>query len=258
MNTENRGILYIVGIGPGGKEHLTVKAIRAIESSQVVVGYTGYIKLLSDMVDGKDVFSTGMTKEVDRCKFAIEMALSGKRVSLVCSGDSGVYAMAGLVLELVSRTYQSFEERAMLEIVPGVPAFVAASALLGAPLMHDFASISLSDRLTSWDMIQKRLIHASEGDFIIVLYNPKSKGRKEHLEKALKVVRQYRSSETPVGVVRNAMREGEEIILTKLSRIPYEKVDMNSLLIIGNSETYRWKDYMITPRGYSKKYEIFK
>ncbi|RMG71617.1 MAG: cobalt-precorrin-3B C(17)-methyltransferase, partial [Nitrospirae bacterium] len=184
MNTEHKGILYIVGIGPGGKEHLTVKAARAIESSQIVVGYTGYIKLISDMVDGKEVFSTGMTKEIERCKYSIEQALNGNRVSLVSSGDSGIYAMVGLVLELISHTYQSFGERAVLEVVPGVPAFVAASALLGAPLMHDFVSISLSDRLTSWDIIQKRLALASEGDFIIVLYNPRSKGRKEHLEKA--------------------------------------------------------------------------
>lgn len=249
----SKGILWVVGIGPGGKEHMTSAALAALNRAELVVGYTRYIDLIRDLIQGREIFETGMTKEIDRCRHAIEEAMNGKNVALVCSGDPGVYAMAGLVYELL-RTENIAELQ--VEVIPGIPALSACASVLGAPLMHDFASISLSDRLTPWEVIERRLHAAASSDFVIVIYNPRSRGRKDHLRRAVEIISSYRDGSTPLGVVKAATRQGEEWFITTLSEVPYEKVDMNTTLIIGNSSTYVWQNRMITPRGYEEKYDL--
>ncbi|RMG72663.1 MAG: precorrin-3B C(17)-methyltransferase [Nitrospirae bacterium] len=241
-----------MGIGPGAHEHITSKALNALQSADLVVGYTKYLDLIREIIKGKECFETGMTREIDRCRHAIEEAEKGRAVALVCSGDPGVYAMAGLVFDLLKA-----EDRVVdVEVIPGIPALSACASVLGAPLMHDFASISLSDRLTPWELIERRLHAAASSDFVIVIYNPRSRGRKEHLKRAVEIVLSYRDAKTPVGVVKAASREAEEWFITTLSEIPYERVDMNTTLIIGNSSTYVWQDRMVTPRGYEGKYNL--
>ena len=250
---------------------MTVRAKEAVEKSDTVVGYSTYIRLVKTLLDDKEVISTGMTTEVERCREAIRLAAEGRVVALISSGDPGIYGMAGLVLELLNEgseknphprplsrkgrgeregeTRLSFD----LEIIPGVPAVCSAAASLGAPLMHDFAVISLSDLLTPWELIEKRLGLAAEGDFVISLYNPRSKGRPENLAKALEIVRRHRDGATPVGVVKDSAREGERITVTTLKDIPVEDVDMTTIIIIGNSKSYSFLDYIVTPRGYKGK-----
>lgn len=245
-----RGAVYVVGIGPGDLAHLTVKAKSVIENAECVVGYTRYVSLVESLLAGKEVYATGMTHEVERCKKAIELAASGKRVAVVSSGDAGIYGMAGLVLELL----RSAPARADIdvEVVAGVPAFVSAASMLGAPLMHDFASISLSDLLTPWAVIEKRVEAAASADFVIILYNPKSSGRTEGLGRALDAVGRHRSATTPAGIVKNATRVGEKVVVTTLAGLTevYGEVDMLSIIIIGNSSTFVDNGVMITPRGY--------
>ena len=231
----------------------------------MVVGYKTYIDLIKNLISGKEIFSTGMTKEVDRCQKAIELALQGKKVAVVSSGDAGIYGMAGLVFELLQgsgvRGQGSANPAFLLphprspipvSVIPGVPAFCAAASLLGAPLMHDFASISLSDLLTPWEIIKKRLKMASEGDFVIILYNPKSKTRVSQIEETIDIISMHRDGNTPVGIVKNALREGEEIKITTLKEMPshYDFIDMSTILIVGNSATFISNNRMITPRGY--------
>jgi precorrin-3B C17-methyltransferase len=236
-----------VGLGPGGLEDLTLRAKAALEAADCVVGYTRYVELVKPLISGKEVFSTGMTHEVERCEKAISLAREGKLVAVVSSGDSGIYGMAGLIFELLSG-----DNSVAVEVIPGVPAFVAASSLLGAPLMHDFASISLSDLLTDWTLIETRCELAAKADFVIALYNPKSSKRVEGLGKALEVIGRYRQGSTPVGIVRNASRKDEEVIVTTLKEAPSfaEKIDMLTILIIGNSSTFSAGGHLITPRGY--------
>lgn len=234
--------LYVIGIGPGGREYMTLKAIETIERSDIIVGYTPYIDYLGDLVKGKEVFSTGMKGEIERCKLAIDKVRSGKNTAIISTGDAGLYGMAGPILEL--------KEEIEVEIIPGVTAAFCAASELGSPIMHDYASISLSNLLTPWEVIENRIEKAAEGDFVIAIYNPRSKGRKDHLEKAIDIILKYKSQETPVGIVKNSGRLNREIILTTLDNIDYEKVDMLSILIIGNSNTYIKDGYMITPRGY--------
>ncbi|KJR41618.1 cobalt-precorrin-3B C(17)-methyltransferase [Candidatus Magnetoovum chiemensis] len=249
---DRKGKLYVVGTGPGSIDYITVAARAAIEESDVVVGFNTYVSLIKEILGNKEIITTSMTQEKDRCETAINKALEGKTVSLVCGGDPGVYALAGLVLELV----KSYNEKGnicdslKIEIIPGVPALCSCAALLGAPLMHDFASISLSDRLTPWELIEKRLHTASSADFVICLYNPKSKGRKDHLTRALNIIKAYRKHETPVGIVKSAVRENEQIIITSLDNIPVDDVDMHSTVIIGNSTTFTYDKWIVTPRGY--------
>lgn len=268
---EDRGKIYIVGTGPGGIEHITPSAVSAIRDSDVIVGYGTYLNLIQDLINGKDVFSTGMTKEVERCKKAVELAMEGKKVSVISGGDPGIYAMAGLVFEMLKeRTWtQDSENHAScimhhasfapyqlppVEVIPGISALNACAARLGAPLMHDFACISLSDRLTPWELIERRLKAASASDFVIVLYNPKSKGRVEHLKKAGDIILRHRPPLTPVGIVRAAMRNEESMVITTLAGMSKEEVDMQTTVIIGNSQTFLWENRMITPRGYEEKF----
>jgi len=226
-----------------------------LKGCDVVVGYKRYIDLLSGLIKGKDVFSTGMTQEVERCQKAIEWAMEGERVALVSSGDAGIYGMAGLVFELLRVQGSRFKVQKSeipIEVIPGVPAFCAAGAFLGAPLMHDFASISLSDLLTPWETIKKRLEMASGGDFIIILYNPKSRNRTRQLEEAIEIISRYRKGNTPVGIVKDATRDGERVEITTLGEISrhYASIDMSTILIVGNSKTFTHSGRMITPRGY--------
>jgi precorrin-3B C17-methyltransferase len=237
------GKLYVVGIGPGGKEHMTLKALEAIEKCDVVVGYTFYIELIKDLVQGKRVIKTGMMGEIERCKKAIEEAGKGFDTCIISTGDAGLYGMAGPILELA----KDIE----VEIIPGVTSSFCAAAEVGAPIMHDFCTISLSDLMTPWKIIEKRLHMAAEGDFVIALYNPKSKGRSEHINKAIEIISKYKGLSTPVALVKNAGREGNEKHVLTLETIDYDFIDMMTVVLIGNSNTTIEKGKMITPRGYS-------
>ncbi|MCK4258129.1 MAG: precorrin-3B C(17)-methyltransferase [Halanaerobiales bacterium] len=240
------GMIYVVGIGPGSEDYLTPRARKAIINSDVIVGYKVYIELIQNLIQTQEVISNGMKQEIDRVKKVIELAKEGKTVSLVSSGDAGVYGMAGPVYQLAEEMGVDAE----IEVVPGVTAVLAAASRLGAPLMHDFVVISLSDLLTPWEKIVKRLHAAGEGDFVVSLYNPRSKKRRSHLIEAQEILLKYRKPETPVGIVWNGTREKEEMLVTTLAQIPHEEVNMFATLIIGNSETYISKGRIITPRGY--------
>ncbi|MBI5454055.1 MAG: precorrin-3B C(17)-methyltransferase [Deltaproteobacteria bacterium] len=244
-----KGSISVVGIGPGGLDHLTGKAIDALKRADRVVGYTRYIDLILPLIPGKAVFSTGMTGEVERCRKAIEFANAGDAVAVVSSGDAGIYGMAGLILELVEAESPGLK----VDVIPGVPAFAAASSILGAPLMHDFASISLSDLLTDRALIEERINAAAKADFVIVLYNPKSSKRVEGLSKAVEIILKYRGRETPVGIVRNATRDNESATVTTLGEAGghFDSIDMLTILIVGNSSSYVKSGRIITPRGYS-------
>jgi cobalt-precorrin 5A hydrolase/precorrin-3B C17-methyltransferase len=249
--------IYVVGTGPGNSEHITPYAREVIMKSEAVIGYGTYLDLITDLIKDKEVVSTGMTQEIDRCNTAVKLALSGKTVAVVSGGDPGIYAMAGLVLEIlreeerIRRVSASPCPRVAVEVIPGISALNAAASRLGAPLMHDFAVISLSDRLTPWELIEKRLDAAAMADFVIVLYNPKSMGRPEHIDKARAACLRYRSAETPVGIVKAAMRENEKVIITNLKDMLDHDIDMQTTVIIGNSTTFIWNNLLITPRGYT-------
>lgn len=233
--------LYVIGIGPGGLEHMTIKARKTIEESDIIVGYTKYLKMVEPLLEGKETYATGMRGEEDRCKKAIELA-QDKIVSVISTGDSGIYGMAGLILQL--------DNNANVEIVPGVTASSSAASVLGAPLMHDNCNISLSDLMTPYEAIKKRVKLAAEGDFVISLYNPRSKGRPHYLKECLDIVREYRDGNTPIGVVRNALRDDQCVHISTLGNFDEEIVDMMSIVVIGNSNTYIENERIITPRGY--------
>lgn len=241
--------IYVVGIGSGGKENMTFEAAEALNKSDVICGYTVYVDLVKDFTKGKEVISTGMTKEIDRCKMALDEAAKGKTVAVCCSGDSGVYGMAGLIYQL----WENYDEDIEIEVVSGVTAALSGSAVLGAPLTHDFAVISLSDLLTDWEVIEKRLYFASQADFSIVLYNPSSKKRADYLEKACDIMLKFKSPETVCGYVRNIGREGEEYEVMTLRKMRNQKLDMFSTVFIGNSQTKVIRGKMVTPRGYEKR-----
>ncbi|RLE11588.1 precorrin-3B C(17)-methyltransferase, partial [Candidatus Aerophobetes bacterium] len=240
--SHSQGRLYIVGIGPGNTSLLTLKAQKIIEESRVIIGYTTYIRLIDNLIKDKEVISYGMTQEVERAKYAIKRALSGDNVSLISGGDPGVYGMAGVVLQLLDKE----EDRIKIEIIPGVTAASSCAALLGAPLMHDFVVISLSDILTDSKLIEQRIELAARGDFVIVFYNPKSKKRVRPLKRAWEILMKYRSGNTIVGIVRNAQRENEEVVITTLKNMLLsKKIDMRTVVIVGNSKTYTKGKFMI-------------
>ena len=247
--------LYIVGLGPGGLEHMTGRARQALAEASVVAGYKTYLKHIEELISGKQILASGMTKEIDRAWAAIQSALDGAVTALVSGGDAGIYAMAPVVYELLhEKDIQTGLGGLEVEAVPGVPAVAAAGALLGAPLSHDFACISLSDRLTPWEVIEKRLHAATGADFVIALYNPRSKGRHWQLDRALEIIGQSREASTPVGLVRAAMRPEQSVELYSLSTAAGAEVDMSSILIIGNSNSFEHMGAMVTPRGYLAKY----
>ena len=212
-------MIYVIGIGPGCKDLMTQEAIKAMEDAEVIVGYKTYIDLVKEFIVDKEVVQNGMRKEIERCKEAIEIAKTGKKVAVISSGDAGIYGMAGLILELITKEDTDIK----VKVVPGVTASIGAAAVLGAPIMHDFCHISLSDLLTPWEVIEKRLRLAAEADFVICLYNPRSKGRSEH----------------------------ENKFICTFDTMDFERVDMTTMVIIGNKSTYIHDDLMITPRGYT-------
>ena len=243
------GKLTVVGFGPGGKEDMTLRAVHAIEDADIVTGYTTYVDLLKEFFPDKTYKATGMMKEVDRCRSAIEDAASGKKVAIVSSGDSGIYGMTGLVYELAEEMKAGIE----IESVPGVTAASSSASVLGAPLMHDTALISLSDLMTPIEKIMDRVDAAGRADFVIALYNPKSRNRTEYLGQAADILLKYRSPETPVGIVRDAGRKDQSKTLTVLGKLKDADVDMFCTVVIGNSQTYVRDGLMITPRGYRGK-----
>lgn len=246
--------LFVVGIGPGGAQYMSVQAAESLKKAEIIVGYSGYIPYIAHLIDGKQIFETGMTGEVERCKYAVEKTATGKTVAVISTGDSGLYGMAGLILELAADlSLQTGKPQIEVEIVPGISAAFAAASKLGAPLMHDTAIISLSDRLTDYAVIKKRIKLAAEADFVIAIYNPKSKTRISYIEEAVKIISSFRKPATPVGIVKNACRENEDIIITELDKINYEIIDMFTVIIIGNSSTYIQNGKIITPRGYTLK-----
>lgn len=249
------GRITVVGLGPGDAALLPPLARQALVRAQAIVGYKGYIGLLEpEILHGRQVLSTGMTGEVERCNAALDLALAGTETVVVSSGDAGVYAMAGLVLEILEA--RGLLDRLDLEVVPGIPALCAAAALLGAPLMHDFAVISLSDLLTPWEVIEQRLDAAARADFVVVLYNPRSGRRRDQLPKALATLAAHRSGATPVGLVKRAFRPGQEVLAATLATLDPEAVDMQSILVVGNSSTRMAGARMLTPRGYAGKYGL--
>ena len=240
-------MIYVIGIGPGCRDLMTQEAISAMEDAEVIVGYKTYIKLVEDFVKDKEVVQNGMRKEVDRCQDAIDIAKTGKKVAVISSGDAGIYGMAGLILELITKQ----ELDIPVKVVPGVTASIGAAAVLGSPIMHDFCHISLSDLMTPWEVIEKRLRLAAEADFVICLYNPRSKGRSEHLANAFKIMGEFKDGSTPVGIVKDVGREDQEKFICTFDTMDFERVDMTTMVIIGNKSTYIHDDLMITPRGYT-------
>lgn len=238
--------IYLVGLGPGGQQEITPRAMAAMQKSMVIAGYTGYIELVRDLLPGKEFLSTPMRGEVERCRMALERAAAGDTVAMVCSGDSGVYGMAGLILQL-STQYPEVE----VEVIPGITAACSGAALLGAPLMHDFAVISLSDLLTPWEVIEKRLRGAALADFSICLYNPSSRKRADYLQRACDILLESCPPQRVCGIVRNIGREGEEMRVLTLGELRDTQVDMFTTVFVGNSQTQDIGGRMVTPRGYT-------
>ncbi len=237
--------IYVVGIGPGEYEQMTIKAANVLKSCDTIIGYTVYVDLVKEHFADKEFMTTPMKKEVERCVLAFEEAKKGKTVSMICSGDAGVYGMAGLMYE-VGVNYPDVE----LEIIPGVTAATGGASVLGAPLIHDFCLISLSDLLTPWEKIEARLLHASEADFVICLYNPSSRKRHDYLQKACDLMMQYKDPKTVCGIVMNIGREGEQMKTMSLKELRDTQVDMFTTVFIGNSQTKELNGKMVTPRGY--------
>jgi precorrin-3B C17-methyltransferase len=239
------GKLFIVGIGPGNYENMTVRADRALSLSDTIIGYHVYVELVRERGPEKEYLTTPRTRETERCRMALDEAKKGKQVALICSGDSGVYGMAGLVLEL-----RGEDAEPEVEVIPGLSACISGAAILGAPLTHDFAVISLSDRLTEWELIEKRLTKASEADLSIVLYNPASHGRPDYLKKACVILMKTLPEDRPCAVARNIGREGEERFFMNLKELAEFPADMFCTVFIGNSTTKMINGNMVTPRGY--------
>lgn len=237
--------IYAVGIGPGGIQDMTIRAKNTLESVDAIIGYTVYVDLIQAFFPGKKFLTTPMRKEVDRCVLALELASKGENVAVICSGDAGIYGMSGLLEELAGN-YPGVE----VETIPGVTAAVSGAAILGAPLMHDFAVISLSDLMTPWATIEKRLRAASCADFVICLYNPSSQKRKDYLSRACALILEYAAPETVCAVVRNIGRDGQSTALMSLTELRETEVDMFSTVYIGNSQTRIVGGKMVTPRGY--------
>ena len=242
------GKVIVVGIGPGSYEDMTIRADTALRACDAIVGYPVYVDLVRDRYPGKELHSTPMTREAERCQLALELARSGKTVAMVCSGDSGIYGMAALVYELRGEAQEP-----EIQVVPGLTAACSAAAVLGAPLAHDFCVISLSDRLTPWEVIEKRLACAAQGDFCVALYNPSSKGRPDYLQKAVRILRANgKADDTVCGLVRNIGREGQSARVLTLAELENTPVDMFTTVYIGNSNTRALSGRMVTPRGYRK------
>ncbi len=240
--------LFIVGIGPGSFDRMTMEARRVLEESQVIIGYTVYVDLVKPFFAEKEYLTTGMKQERERCHMALQEAEKGKKTALICSGDAGVYGMAGILLEL-SEGYPEVE----VHVIAGVTAALSGGAVLGAPLGHDFAVVSLSDLLTPWEKIEQRLKGAAMADFVICLYNPSSRQRKDYLQRACDILLRERSGQTVCGYVRNIGREGESYGILTLAELRDTQVDMFTTVFVGNSQTRQVMGKMVTPRGYERQ-----
>lgn len=237
--------IYVVGIGPGAYEKMTIEAAETLKKCDLIIGYTVYVDLVKDHFPGKEFMSTPMKKEAERCRIAFEEAAKGKQVAMICSGDAGIYGMAGLMYE-IGEGYPDTEIR----VIAGVTAAAGGGAVLGAPLIHDFCLISLSDLLTPWELIERRLTDAAHGDFVICLYNPSSKKRRDYLAKSCDLMLRYKSEDTVCGIVSNIGREGEAMTVMTLKELRDTEVDMFTTVFIGNSQTKKIGGRMVTPRGY--------
>ena len=251
-----KGKIFVVGFGPGDFKHITTRAVEALQQSDFIIGYKTYVDLILDLVSAKSIVSTGMTEEVSRAQDAVRQAEAGNIVSVISSGDSGVYGMAGLVYEVLIELGWTEETGIEVEIVPGISAINSCASLLGAPIMHDSCTISLSDHLTPWNLIAKRVEAAAMADFVIALYNPKSGRRTRQIVEAQRILLEYRSPDTPVGLVKSAYRDRQEVTMTTLSEMLNHDIGMLTTVIIGNSSTFFYDNKMITPRGYQRKYTL--
>ena len=254
--TDSKGILYVVGIGPGAEAHATPAALKAIAESQLVVGYTTYIKLVRHLLEGKEIVKTGMTEEIGRARAAIERARDGATVALISSGDAGVYGMAGLVFQVLKEMGWKRGDSPELRLIPGMTALNSCASLVGAPLVHDFCSISLSDLLTPWSVIERRIEAAASADFVIGLYNPASGRRTRQIVDAQTIIRRHRDANTPVALVKSAYRDMEQVVLTDLANFLDYEIGMLTTVLVGSSNTFMFEGYMVTPRGYTNKYSF--
>jgi precorrin-3B C17-methyltransferase len=255
-----KGKLFVVGVGPGSHDHMTYRAKEVIKESEIIVGYETYVGLVEELITGKEVYRYAMTQEVDRANQAIDLAEKGRIVSLVSSGDPGIYGMAGLIYEILAEKEWDRKNGIYVECVPGVSSLNSCAALVGSPLMTDFAVVSMSDLLVPWDIIVKRVEAAALGDFVTVIYNPASKRRVHQLRDTRDLFLKYRKPETPVAIVKGAYRESQQVVITTLDKMldHQDMLGMITTVIVGNSSTFNYKGMMINPRGYASKYELAK
>lgn len=239
-----QGKVYVVGIGPGSLEHMSIKAHKVLSEVDVIIGHKTYINLVKEHFENKEFVKSAMKKEVARCQETIDIAKNGKNIALISSGDAGVYGMAGILLEVATK------ENIQVEVIPGITSSNASASVVGAPIMHDHATISLSDLLTDWELIQKRIKLAAQGDFVISFYNPKSKSRVTQIAEARDIMLEHKDKNTVVAIVQNTSRKGEKSVLTTLENMLAYEIDMFSTVIVGNSKTFIKNNKMITPRGY--------
>jgi precorrin-3B C17-methyltransferase len=261
--SSKKGKLYVVGLGPGSHDHMTYRAKQVIEESEVIIGYDTYVSLVEDLIAGKEVYRYAMTQEVDRANQAIDLAEKGRIVSVVSSGDPGIYGMVGLIYEILAQKGWNRHDNSSsiyVECVPGVSSLNSCAALVGSPLMTDFAVVSMSDLLVPWEIIVKRVEAAAMGDYVTVIYNPASKKRVHQLQDTREIFLKYRKPDTPIAIVKGAYRESQELVVTTLERMleHQDMLGMITTVIVGNSSTFNYEGMMINPRGYTSKYELIK
>ncbi|TCS39037.1 precorrin-3B C(17)-methyltransferase [Reinekea marinisedimentorum] len=244
--------LSLVGIGPGSLDLMSIRAQQTIQQADAVVGYGPYLELIESLIDQQTVIASGMTKEWQRADAAIKQVMAGSNTALVCSGDAGVYAMAPLIFEMLSKSTLQID----VDVIPGITAANACASLVGAPLGHDSCTISLSDLLTPWQVICQRIEAAAQADFAITFYNPRSKKRQGHIIEAQQILLAHRAEDTPVAVVNAAYREDQQVLLSTLANFTELAFGMNAAVIVGNSSSYRFEDWIVTPRGYDNKYSL--
>jgi precorrin-2 C(20)-methyltransferase len=250
------GKLFLVGFGPGNHDHLTFRAREAIGEADVIIGYRTYVRLVRELIEGKEVHYTGMTEELERARKAVDLAYAGRKVALISSGDVGIYGMAGPALEILKERGWRRSGGIEVEVVPGVTALSACASVLGAPLVHDFAAISLSNLLTPWEVIVERIEAAARADYVIALYNPKSGRRTQQIVETQKILLRHRRPDTPVGIVKSGLRQGQKVVRATLADMLSHEIGMLTTILIGNSTTFTYEDLMITPRGYQHKYQL--
>jgi precorrin-3B C17-methyltransferase len=261
--SSKKGKLYVVGLGPGSHDHMTYRAKQVIEESEVIIGYDTYVSLVEDLIAGKEVYRYAMTQEVDRANQAIHLAEKGRIVSVVSSGDPGIYGMVGLIYEILAQKGWNRNDNSSsiyVECVPGVSSLNSCAALVGSPLMTDFAVVSMSDLLVPWEIIVKRVEAAAMGDYVTVIYNPASKKRVHQLRDTREIFLKYRKPDTPIAIVKGAYRESQELVVTTLERMleHQDMLGMITTVIVGNSSTFNYEGMMVNPRGYTSKYELIK